>query len=99
MLKVMERRLLRAIVNPAMAASWIFGLILATQGSWWLAPWFHAKFALVLAMSAAHGLLARWRKDFERDANRHSEKFYRVINEVPTLLMIGIIVLVIVRPF
>ena len=99
MLKVMERRLLRAIINPAMAASWIFGLILAVQGSWWWAPWFDAKIALVLAMSAAHGLLARWRKDFERDANRHSQKFYRVINEVPTLLMIGIVVLVIVKPF
>ena len=99
MLKVMERRLLRAIINPAMIASWGFGLVLASAGSWWSAPWFHGKLALVLGLSAAHGLLARWRKDFERDANRHGERFYRVINEVPTVLMIGIVVLVIVRPF
>lgn len=99
MLKVMERRLLRAIINPAMIATWILGLTLAWAGAWWWAPWFHAKIALVLALSAVHGLLARWRKDFERDANRHSQKFYRVINEVPTLLMIAIIVLVIIKPF
>jgi putative membrane protein len=99
MLKVMERRLLRAIINPAMIASWGFGLVLASAGSWWWAPWFHGKLALVLALSAVHGLLARWRKDFERDANRHGERFYRVINEVPTVLMIAIVVLVIVKPF
>jgi putative membrane protein len=99
MLKIMERRLLRAIINPAMIATWALGLIMAWAGAWWLAPWFLAKVALVLGLSALHGLLARWRKDFERDANRHSQKFYRVINEVPTLLMIAIVVLVIIKPF
>jgi len=97
--KVMERRLMRAIINPAMIATWIFGLALAYSGNWWLAPWFHAKVLLVLLMSAVHGLLSRWRKDFERDANRHSQKFYRIINEVPTILLIGIVILVVLKPF
>jgi len=97
--KVMERRLLRAIINPAMAASWIFGLTLAWLGDLWLQPWFMAKFVLVLAMSALHGFYSRWRKQFADDANIHSAKFYRVMNEVPTLLMIAIVILVIVKPF
>lgn len=97
--KVMERRLLRAIINPAMAASWIFGLTLAWLGDLWLQPWFMAKFMLVLAMSALHGFYSRWRKQFADDANIHSAKFYRVMNEVPTLLMIAIVILVIVKPF
>lgn len=97
--KVMERRLLRAIIDPAMAASWIFGLTLAWLGDYWLQPWFIAKFLLVLAMSALHGFYARWRRHFADDANIHSAKFYRVMNEVPTLLMIGIVILVIVKPF
>lgn len=97
--KIMERRLLRAIINPAMAVTWIVGLVLVWQGGWWSAPWFHAKFALVLAMSATHGLFSRWRKDFEADRNVRSARFYRFWNEVPTLLMIGIVVLVIVKPF
>jgi putative membrane protein len=99
MLKVMERRLLRAIINPAMAATWIFGLWLVWLGQWWSQPWFLAKFALVLLLSGAHGALSRWRKDFERDANTRPAKFYRMVNEVPTVLMIGIVILVIVKPF
>lgn len=97
--KVMERRLLRAIINPAMAASWIFGLTLAWLGDHWLQPWFMAKFVLVLAMSGLHGFYSRWRKQFADDANIHSAKFYRVMNEVPTLLMVAIVILVIVKPF
>jgi putative membrane protein len=97
--KVMERRLLRAIINPAMAVTWIVGLILVWQGDWWSQPWFHAKLALVIAMSAVHGLFSRWRKDFEADRNTRSTRFYRIWNEVPTLLMIGIVILVIVKPF
>ena len=102
--KVMERRLLRAIINPAMVATWIFGLWLAWLGpdsryGWFASGWLWAKIALVLALSAVHGLLARWRKDFAQDRNRHSQKFYRIINEVPTVLMILIVLLVVLKPF
>jgi putative membrane protein len=97
--KVMERRLLRAIINPAMGATWLFGLWMAWEGDLWDQHWFHAKLALVIAMSTLHGFLSRWRRDFAADANRHSAKFYRVINEIPTLLLILIVILVIVKPF
>ena len=100
MLKIMERRLLRAIINPAMIAAFVFGgLLLATPGVIdWSAWWIHAKLALVLGMGALHGYLSRWRRDFEADRNTRSAKFYRVMNEVPTVLMIAIVILVIVRP-
>ena len=97
--KVMERRLLRAIINPAMVATWVLGLWLAWQGGWFAAPWLHAKLALVVVMSAVHGLFARWVKAFAADQNRHSQKFYRIINELPTLLMILIVLLAVVKPF
>jgi len=97
--KVMERRLLRAIINPAMAATWVLGLWLVWLSEAWRAGWFHGKFVLLLILSAAHGLLARWRKDFAADRNRHSAKFYRVVNELPTLLLIGIVILAVVKPF
>ena len=97
--KVMERRLLRAIINPAMIASWVLGLWLAWSGNFLSAPWLHGKLVLVLAMSAVHGMLARWTKDFAADRNRHTQKFFRIMNEVPTLLMIGIVILVVVKPF
>jgi putative membrane protein len=97
--KVMERRLLRAIINPAMTAAWIFGLWMAWLGELWTQPWFLAKLVLVLAMSTMHGFLSRWRRHFAADANRHSARFYRFMNEAPTLLMIGIVILVIVKPF
>ena len=102
--KVMERRLLRAIINPAMVATWVFGLWLAWLGpdsryGWFASSWLWAKIILVLALSAVHGLLARWRKDFAQDRNRHSQKFYRIINEVPTVLMILIVLLVVLKPF
>jgi putative membrane protein len=102
--KAMERRLLRAIINPAMIATWVFGLWLAWLGpdsryGWFASGWLWAKIILVLALSAVHGLLARWRKDFALDRNRHSQKFYRIINEVPTVLMILIVVLVVLKPF
>src|SRR5271169_157552 len=93
--KVMERRLLRAIINPAMIATWVLGLALAWDGNWMAAHWLEAKVVLVLAMSGLHGFLARWVKDFGRDRNRHSQKFYRIINEIPTLLMIFIVFLVV----
>ena len=97
--KVMERRLLKAIINPAMTVAWILGLWLAWYGFGFRGGWLHAKIALVLAMSALHGQLVRYVKDFAADRNTRSAKFYRIINEVPTALMIGIVILVIVRPF
>ena len=97
--KAMERRLLKAIINPAMIATWVLGLWLAWSGGWLGAPWFHVKLALVLAMSAVHGLLARYVKDFAADRNRRTQKFYRIINEVPTVLMILIVIVVTVKRF
>jgi protoporphyrinogen IX oxidase len=97
--KVMERRLLRAIINPAMIAAWVLGLWLAWSGNWLTAPWLHAKVLLVLVLSGFHGMLARWTKDFAADRNRHSQKFFRIMNEVPTLLMIAIVLLVVLKPF
>jgi putative membrane protein len=99
--KLMERRLLRFITTPAMLASWVLGLILAFSGviDWSRDGWFHAKLALVLALSAFHGLLAMWTKDFALDRNTRSARFYRIANEVPTVLMICIVILVVVRPF
>ncbi len=97
--KVMERRLLRAIINPAMIVTWIVGLYLAWAGHWYTAGWFHVKFALVLAMSGLHGFLSARVRDFGQDKNTRSQKFYRIINEVVTLLMVGIVIMVIVKPF
>ena len=99
--KVMERRLLRYITTPAMLASWVLGLALAFSGliDWSKDGWFHAKLFLVLVLSAYHGLLAKWTKDFALDRNTRSPRFYRIANEVPTLLMILIVILVVVRPF
>ena len=97
--KVMERRLLRAIINPAMVATWVLGLWLAWQAGWFAAGWLHAKLVLVLAMSAVHGLLARHVRQFAADQNRHSAKYYRIINEVPTLLLIAIVLLAVLKPF
>ena len=102
--KVMERRLLRAIMLPAMIATWVLGLWLAWLGpdshyGWFAAGWLQAKIALVLAMTAVHGLFARWRRDFAADRNRHSQKFYRIINELPTVTLIGIVLLVVLKPF
>lgn len=99
--KTMERRLLRAIVNPAMIAAFVFGgLLLATPGVVdWSMGWIWAKLALVLAMSAMHGLLARWRRDFEADRNVRPARFYRLMNEVPTALLVGIVLLAVAKPF
>lgn len=97
--KVMERRLLRAIMNPAMIASWIFGLWLMLLIEAWTQPWFHAKLLAVLLMTGAHMAMAKWRKDFEADRNQRGHKFYRIANEVPTVLMVAVVILVIVKPF
>jgi len=98
--KVMERRLQRAIVNPAMVAAWIFGLMLATHLDLWSASWFHAKLALAFfGMGGLHGFLSRWRRQFAADGNRHTARFYRIVNEAVTLVMVAIVILVVVRPF
>ena len=98
--KVMERRLLKLITTPAMIASWLLGLYLASSVIDWSADgWFHVKLALVVLLSAFHGALAKWTKDFAADRNTHSARFYRIANEIPTVLMIGIVIMVIVRPF
>ena len=98
--KIMERRLARAIMTPAMLASFVFGLLLlAMPGVAWTQPWLLLKLALVLVLAGFHLWMLSWRRAFEADRNQRSERFYRVANEVPTLLMIGIVVLVIVRPF
>jgi len=97
--KVMERRLLRAIMTPAMIATWLLGLWLAYQGGWFKAPWLHAKFLLVFLLSGVHGMLSRYVKDFAADKRRKSAKFFRIINEVPTVLMILIVILAVVKPF
>ena len=99
--KVMERRLLKQIINPAMIATWFFGILLVlTPGLLnWSAGWWHVKLAAVLALSGLHGGYARWRKDFLHDRNRRSARFYRMANEIPTLLLVLIVVMVVVRPF
>ena len=97
--KVMERRLLRAIINPAMIVTWVVGLWLMIEGGFLRSGWLHAKIALVVILSGVHGLLARWTREFAEDRNVHSQTFYRIVNEIPTLLMIGIVILVIVKPF
>lgn len=101
-LKVMEKRLLRIIMNPAMIASWVFGIILVFGFGvidWSSDIWFHVKFLLVILLTVYHAFLARWRREFEEDRNRRPVSFYRVANEIPTVLMIAIVILVIVRPF
>ena len=101
-LKVMEHRLLRLIINPAMIATWVLGLILAFGfGVVDLAnaSWLHVKIALVILLTVFHIMLSRWRRDFAADRNRRSARFYRIANEVPTVLLIFIVILVVVKPF
>lgn len=98
--QIMERRLLRFIINPAMILTFILGgWLIYIVGPSNLSGWFHAKMALVLVMAAAHGMLARYRKQFMRGENKHSQRFYRIVNEIPTLLMIAIVILAVVKPF
>jgi protoporphyrinogen IX oxidase len=97
--KVMERRLLRGIINPAMVVSWTLGLWMVYDGGWISAHWLQLKLLLVVVLSGVHGLLARWTMDFANDRNRHRERFYRIINEVPALLMVGIVIMAVIKPF
>ncbi len=98
--KVMERRLLRIIINPAMIATFLFGgLMIAANPAIMQGGWIHVKLSLVILLTVCHGLFARWRKTFLRDENVRSAKFYKIWNEVPTLLMIGIVILAVMKPF
>lgn len=98
--KVMERKLLRYIMNPAMIATWIFGIAMLSAAPDLLSqPWMHTKLLCVVLLSAMHGFLSKTRKNFANDTNTRSAKFYRYANEIPTILMIIIVVMVVVKPF
>jgi protoporphyrinogen IX oxidase len=100
--KLMERRLLKAIINPAMIATWLLGLWLVWLLGWDAfrhLGWLHAKLVLVVLMSGLHGFFVRCVREFGADQNRRSANFYRILNEVPTALLIGIVILAVVKPF
>jgi putative membrane protein len=96
---VMERRLLWAIITPALLAVWVSGLWLAYSGQFFKAEWLHAKLALVIVLTGLHGLFARYVRMFAENRNVRSPGFFRVLNEVPTVAMIAIVILVVVKPF
>src|SRR6187431_3078056 len=96
--KVMERRLLRGIINPSMMVVWVLGLWMAWDAPWYDELWLQLKVVCVLILSALHGFLTRWMKDFAADRNTHSAKFYRIINEVPAVLIVFIVLLVVLKP-
>jgi putative membrane protein len=100
-LKLMERRLAKQIMTPAMIATWTFGLLLVlTPGAVdWTAGWWHVKLLAVILMSGFHGAISGWRRRFLEDRNTHSDRFYRIANEIPTVLMVVIVIMVIVKPF
>jgi putative membrane protein len=101
LLKIMERRLYKFIMTPAMIATFLFGITLAlTPGLVdWHAGWFYIKLVAVILMAGVHGMMSRWRKDFLADANRHPQRFFRIMNEVPTVLMLVAVIMVVVQPF
>ena len=97
--KVMERRLLKAIMTPAMIATWVLGLAVAWEGAFFRAGWLHAKLALVLVLSGLHGYLAATVRRFAEDRNTQDARFYRILNEVPTVALVLIVLLVVLKPF
>jgi protoporphyrinogen IX oxidase len=98
--KIMERRLYRGITTPAMIAAWVFGLWMVFAGQVdWSAGWPYVKAAMVILLSGFHGVLGRWRREFAEDRNTRPSRFYRAVNEIPTVLMIVIVIAVIVKPF
>ncbi len=99
MLKVMERKLLRYIINPAMISSFFFGIALVSIKKVYFESWFHAKAFAIIIMSIIHMLFAKHRKDFARNTNKKSHVYFRVLNEIVTLLIIVIVIMVVVRPF
>ena len=100
-LKVMERRLLRAIMNPALVLTFVFGglLVAALGPDAWVMAWLPLKLVLVLGLAGMHGLMSRWRRDFAEDRNRRPAYYFRLVNEIPTVLLIAIVILAVVRPF
>lgn len=98
--KIMERRLFKGIMRPAMYSTWIFGVWLGVKGGWFSAlSWLWLKLLFVLGLTVYHYQLDAWRKAFERDLNRRSSRFFRMMNELPTLLLFAILVLVVLKPF
>ena len=97
--KTMEQRLLKFIMTPAMIVTWLAGIYLVLRGQYLAATWFHLKIVLVVAMSLMHGLFSHWARDFAHDRNTRSAKFYRIANEIPTILLIVIVILASVKPF
>ncbi len=97
--KVMESRLLKAIATPSMIATWLFGLWIASLYDVWADPWFMIKLICVVLMTFMHFLYVKCARSFATDSNQKSEKYYRVINEVPAVLMIIIVIMVVVKPF
>jgi len=97
--KTMERKLIKIIMIPAMVLAWVTGLYMAMSAGWFHAGWFHGKLLLVVLLTGAHFWLGFIARDFAADANRRPARFFRLINEIPTVLMIGIVVLVIIKPF
>jgi putative membrane protein len=98
--KVMERRLLRFIMNPAMVATWVFGgLMIYANPDLMAQGWFHAKLTLVIALSAVHGMLAKYRRQLSTGSCAKTARYFRVLNELPTAIMVAVVILVIVKPF
>jgi len=97
--KVMERRLYKFIMMPAMIVAWVVGIVLMFEGQWFASGWFVAKFILVIGLTIVHGLFGHWTSEFSYDRNRHPQKFFRIVNEIPTVLMIAIVILATVKPF
>ena len=97
--KIMERKLLTVIINPAMTVTWILGLWLAWDSELYREYWLQAKFVLVMILSGLHGSLVRWYRDFEADRNTRPARFYRIANEIPAVLMVLIVLLVVLKPF
>ncbi len=99
-LKIMERRLLRGIMNPAMIAAWVFGsMMVVYQAATGFEGWLHVKLLAVVLMTVFHHMAGRWRKDFLADQNQRSQRYFRIMNEVPAVLMVVIVIMVIVKPF
>jgi putative membrane protein len=97
--KVMEERLLKFIMTPAMIVTWLLGIVLVLQGQFLTATWFHIKIVLVLVMTVTHGLFSHWVNEFSLDRNSHSPRFYRITNEIPTAILVFTVILASVKPF
>jgi protoporphyrinogen IX oxidase len=95
----MEERLMRIIINPAMIAVWVLGILLAFSLNAWAEGWLHTKLLFVVILSGLHGFYSRWRRDFEKGQNKHTQRFYRIMNEVPFGLLVVIVLLVVLKPF